>query len=575
MKCRMENPQILDNYVRNLLSFRGVEDIDDFLNPNKNNLQDPDDLVNISEGALLYLNNIGDDKRILIIVDSDCDGFTSSAIIYQYTKIIAPTTQIDYWLHNGKEHGLSDHIDKLMDEEVKYDLIILPDSSSNDVEYHNKLKEINTPCLCLDHHQVDVTISDNAIIVNNQISPNYRNKELVGAGVTFQFCRYIDKLLKIDRADDFIDLAALGQIGDMGSVLTLENRYIISRGLKSIKNFMFKSMIEKQDYSMGGKITPISVAFYIVPLINAMIRVGTNEEKDRLFRSFIDGKELVVSHKRGAKGELEKVAIESIRECTNAKSRQTKLIENAEQQIEYKICKYGLLNNKVILVRLEDDMVFPSELNGLLAMKIAAKYKRPAMVLRLGPDGYDKGSMRGVNQSALTSFKDFLNESGFVESMGHDNAAGAIIKDENLSAFHAYANEKLANIDFGENYYDINFERNVTSSDLDRLITDISRHDDIWGQSNNVPLIHVKGLIVEPDEISIIGKNSDTVKIEKNGITYIKFKAKDMIEDLSKYSETINIEIVGEANLNEWGGRTTPQIFIKDYEIKKENIFEF
>lgn len=575
MKCRMENPQILDNYVRNLLSFRGVEDIEDFLNPNKNNLQDPDDLVNIREGAQLYLDNIGDDKHILIIVDSDCDGFTSSAIIYQYTKIIAPTTQIDYWLHNGKEHGLSDHIDKLMDEEVKYDLIILPDSSSNDVEYHNKLKEINTPCLCLDHHQVDVTISDNAIIVNNQISPNYQNKELVGAGVTFQFCRYIDKLLKINRAEDFIDLAALGQIGDMGSVLTLENRYIISRGLKSIKNFMFKSMIEKQDYSMGGKITPISVAFYIVPLINAMIRVGTNEEKDRLFRSFIDGKELVVSHKRGAKGELEKVAIESIRECTNAKSRQTKLIENAEQQIEYKICKYGLLNNKVILVRLEDDMVFPSELNGLLAMKIAAKYKRPAMVLRLGPDGYDKGSMRGVNQSALVSFKDFLNESGFVESMGHDNAAGAIIKDENLSAFHAYANEKLANIDFGENYYDINFERNITSPDLGRLITDISRHDDIWGQSNNVPLIHVKGLIVEPNEISIIGKNSDTVKIEKNGITYIKFKAKDMIEDLSKYSETINIEIVGEANLNEWGGRTTPQIFIKDYEIKKENIFEF
>ena len=575
MKCRMENPQILNNYVRNLLSFRGVEDIEGFLNPNKDNLQNPDDLVNISEGAQLYLNNIGDDKRILIIVDSDCDGFTSSAIIYQYTKIIAPTTQIDYWLHNGKEHGLSDHIDKLMDEEVKYDLIILPDSSSNDVEYHNKLKEINTPCLCLDHHQVDVTISDNAIIVNNQISPNYQNKELVGAGVTFQFCRYIDKLLKINRAEDFIDLVALGQIGDMGSVLTLENRYIISRGLKSIKNFMFKSMIEKQDYSMGGKITPISVAFYIVPLINAMIRVGTNEEKDRLFRSFIDGNELVVSHKRGAKGELEKVAIESIRECTNAKSRQTKLIENAEQQIEYKICKYGLLNNKVILVRLEDDMIFPSELNGLLAMKIAARYKRPAMVLRLGPDGYDKGSMRGVNQSALASFKDFLNESGFVESMGHDNAAGAIIKDENLSAFHAYANEKLANIDFGENYYDINFERNVTSPDLDRLITDISRHDDIWGQSNNVPLIHIKGLIVEPNEISIIGKNSDTVKIEKNGITYIKFKAKDMIEDLSKYSETINIEIVGEANLNEWGGRTTPQIFIKDYEIKKENIFEF
>ena len=575
MKCRLVNPNYSNDYVKNLLKQRGVEDLNGFFNPTINNLQSPEDLSNIDEGAKLYLDCIGNGKKILIIVDSDCDGITSSAIIYQYTKDLAPGTGIDYWLHDGKEHGLSDHIDRIFEEGITYDLIILPDSSSNDVEYHDKLKELKIPCLCLDHHQVDTKISDNAIIVNNQISEKYNNKELVGAGVTYQFCRYIDHKYDYNYADKYIDLAALGQIGDMGSVLNLENRYIITQGLTHINNFMFKAMIEKQDYSMGGKVNPITVAFYIVPLINAMIRVGTNEEKTRLFESFIDGETLIPCQKRGAKGTLEKRAIESIRECTNARSRQNKLIDNAEIQIDYKIHKHGLLDNKILLVRLEDDMDFPSELNGVLAMKLVAKYKKPAMVLRLGPDGYDKGSMRGVNQSALTSFKDFLNESGFVESTGHDNAAGAIIKDEYLAAFHAYANEKLANIDFGENYYDVNFERSVTSPDLDKLIFDIGHYNDIWGQSNNVPLIHVKGMLIQPQNINIIGKNSDTVRIEINGVTYIKFKAKEMIENLSQYKDRINIEIVGEANINEWGGRTTPQVVIRDYEIKKDNIFEF
>jgi hypothetical protein len=28
------------------------------------------------------------------------------------------------------------------------------------------------------------------------------------------------------------------------------------------------------------------------------------------------------------------------------------------------------------------------------------------------------------------------------------------------------------------------------------------------------------------------------------------------------------MEVVGRANLNSWGGRVTPQIFIEDYEVK-------
>lgn len=64
-----------------------------------------------------------------------------------------------------------------------------------------------------------------------------------------------------------------------------------------------------------------------------------------------------------------------------------------------------------------------------------------------------------------------------------------------------------------------------------------------------------------------MGRNSNTVKIEKNGISYMKFHAKDFIKDLERY-EDFEMEIVGRANLNTYGGRYTPQIFIDAYELK-------
>lgn len=64
-----------------------------------------------------------------------------------------------------------------------------------------------------------------------------------------------------------------------------------------------------------------------------------------------------------------------------------------------------------------------------------------------------------------------------------------------------------------------------------------------------------------------MGKNKDTVKFEKFGIAYMKFHAKDLIEELNKYSD-MKIEVVGHANLNEWGGKVTPQIFIEDIELE-------
>ena len=374
MKTKLVNKDIRENYTNELLMERGLspEELEYFLNvPDDSYLQRPLDLDYIEQAADMFehMTTTPNTDTIAVVVDSDVDGFTSAAIFIQYLRKWNTEVNIVPILHKGKGHGLSDTIEDVFeltkDNTVKY--VVLPDSSSNDYKYHEQLGAEGIQCLVLDHHIVepDTHFSDHAIIVNNQLSPNYKNKDLCGAGVTWQFCRYYDSLKGTSYADEYIDLAALGIISDMMSMLSLENRYIVHTGLNNINNYFFRALCEKQSFSMGGKVNPISVAFYITPLINAMIRAGAEDEKQRCFQAFIDGHALVESHKRGAKGTFEEVAIESARECTNARAKQNRILDKAVEELEIKIAKHDLLENKILFVRLEEDDQFPPELNGL------------------------------------------------------------------------------------------------------------------------------------------------------------------------------------------------------------------
>ena len=569
MKVNLVNENFTSDYLANLLHTRGVVNIEDFLEPTDKYLSDPTLLDNVNQGARWLeetLNKEG--SKILIIVDCDVDGFTSGAIMWNYIHAIAPMQELAFMLHEHKQHGLEDCCQEILDSNIDYDLIILPDSSSNDFKYHELLGERGIRCLVLDHHEVDEKVfSEHACIINNQLSERYPNKDLTGAGVAWQFCRYHQSLGITSKkiADSLIDLAALGICGDMGSVLSMENRYIMSEGFSNINNYFFESAIEKQSYSMGGVVNATTVAFYIVPMMNAMIRVGSMEEKQRLF---------IPCNKRGAKGTTEEVAIESLRECTNAKAKQGRITDQMVEKLEQKIFKYDLLENKILFVRLDEDDDFPSEINGLIAMKLAAKFKRPTIVTRLGPDGFDKGSIRNISDCELSDLKAFLNESGYFEYVqGHANAAGCCINDAQLRAFHEYANDVLANINFNEGVYDVNFTRTMYDTDLASLIFDLGWHPEVWGQGNPEPLIYVSDLYIDKSDIQIMGAKQDTIKIEKNGVAFMKFRALDMIEELNRCNE-IKLNVVGKANLNNWMGNITPQIFIENYEII-DSLLEF
>lgn len=74
-----------------------------------------------------------------------------------------------------------------------------------------------------------------------------------------------------------------------------------------------------------------------------------------------------------------------------------------------------------------------------------------------------------------------------------------------------------------------------------------------------------------------MGSNSDTLKIEYNGVSYLKFRATEMIESFNKYpkNETLRIRIVGRPNINNWMGRQSAQVFIDDYDLEVGTVSDF
>lgn len=569
MKIKLVNDNITSDYTKNLLRSRGVDNIDDFLSPSEKNLQSWEDLDNIKLGVDLVKNTINDKKPYAILIDPDNDGFTSFAILYQYLKRLNPEKEIEYFVHSAKQHGLEDTYQVFQDKE--YSVVFLPDSSSNDGVF---AKEINARICVIDHHEIDNEPSDNMIVINNQSSAKYKNKYLSGAGMVWQFCRAMDYYFGHEWAYDYTDLAAVGICGDAMSGLEIENQYIWSYGFSHINNFFLKTLIDKQNFSMKGIVNPTTVAFYISPLLNAATRVGTTEEKLHMAEAFINGEKLIPSNKKGHKGELVALAAEATRECVNAKSRQARILDNIEEKIDIKINKKDLLINKVLFVELDDDDDFPSTLNGLLATRLTNKYSRPTIVARANDDGYIRGSARAIKTENMDSFKQYLEESEMFEYvLGHPLAFGCSISSYNLDKFFSYSNDSLKDVELGEKCYSVNFIRDAMDNDIDNLIRDVGEYGYIWSNQNDEPILYIDNIILSTNEIQIIGTNRDTVKFTKNGITYIKFKANELIDELSGMKDII-MKIVGRCNINEWNGIKNPQIIIDDYEII-DNMYGF
>ena len=586
--------------IEQILTNRGIprDEVYHYLNTTDDDISSPLDLgeKSLNAAAQSIIQHISSKDKMLVICDCDCDGFTSAALLINYLYDLFPNyieTDLKWFVHEDKQHGLEDVMDYINSHDFK--LVIVPDAGSNDYEYHQFLQKKGIDVIVLDHHLADET-SPYAIVVNNQLC-DYENKELSGVGVVYQFCRFIDEKMKTNFADEYLDLVALGLTGDMMSLTSIETKHLINKGFEpnNIKNPYIYEMWQKNKFKLGEHITSIDAAFYIVPMVNAVQRSGTIEEKELLFKSMLkyEAFEIIPSTKRGCKGQTEKLVEQAVRMSTNVKNRQTRAQDASMEYLENKIEKENMMNRKVLLFTLEPGKV-DKNIAGLIANKISAKYQRPCCMLtktEVLDDSIEnnglfnsyiyktvyQGSARGYEMSGITNFKDICDETGCVNwTAGHQNAFGISIDEDRIEEFLEKTDMALVNMASEPVYY-VDYIYNGADVNPQDIL-EISNLSDLWGKDMDEAMVAVKDIKISKELVVVYRKTSNTLKITlPNKVSLMKFNATDeeceMLEDQT--GAYIQMDIVGKCHKNEWLGNITPQIFIEDWEITGQGKYLF
>lgn len=407
-----------DDLLTRLLENRGISDIHSFLRLSEDVIHNGMLLHNMREGLRLFYKYIHikaiknkEKLRIHVIVDPDMDGYGSACLIIRYIRDLCnyynnDTIEITYSFHKGKQHGI---ILKNL-EQYDFDLLISPDGGTNDVESCKQLKEQGKDIIILDHHKIEKE-NPYATVINCQ-DGIYPNTELSGVGVVYKFCKEYDRGCNCDFADKYLDLVALGQIGDQVDLRSFETRYLTLKGIDQFGkyNTLLQEIMIANEYQIQNKINIKKIGWNIAPFFNAVNRIGTQDNKKDLFRALLGEQETKIWRGRATKNnpnpKEEDLTLQQFtaKEIKSIKSRQDGIVTRGVKEIDQYIQENKLDDNKIVL--LDSTEYISGDFTGLVANKLAEKYKRPTVLLKKRvSDNYD-GLSYLININAKNEKKD-------------------------------------------------------------------------------------------------------------------------------------------------------------------------
>lgn len=511
--------------------------------------------------------SISDNKKIGILVDNDADGFTASSLLYRFITTNLKYHNIVYIITEGKTHGLStDAMEEVYEKEVEF--LIIPDAASNDKDQIEELIDSDINVLVLDHHEVNIKDVP-SVVINNQLLEGV-NKNFTGVGMVYLFCKiYCNEFLSRDVVDKYLDLVALGQTGDVSDISNPEIRYLAYTGVRNINNPFIKAVMERKSIENP---TTRDWSFSIISMINAVTRIGTIEEKHRLFEALAidyDTTRTVEIRKKNRKtGKFDKIEVEMTfpeivaKECESIKAKQDKIVKEALGAVKY------IYKNNVLIGILDSD--YPSSINGLIAMKLSDKYRKPVMIGRWITDILNNYYLSGSIRAQNIDFKSILLRSGLFNFVqGHSQAAGFSINETNLEDLYEY----LDNYKFKtNNKYEVDV---LTDKPNESDIIQVELNKDVLGGAIQYPLFGYEEIEFNK---RCINKRGSVLSFFDDNVTFVLFNAPDGIKeeiDNNIVNNKITMNIVGEPRINKFGNKEQSQIVIKDYEIleveEKEN----
>lgn len=522
---------------------------------------------------LNQIKEVGNDNiNIAILVDPDGDGFSSGALMYNYLHDKLGIKHIKTLLPLTKEHGISAFYKKNVFSQSwsKFNVLILPDSSSNDLSTIASLHDnFDIVSYIIDHHILENNIEDFVFnkkyqkffkVVSDQLSIDQKiTHEFTGVGMSWLFCKRLDELLtgsyrelvqnNYINANLYLDLVAIGQISDVSDTREEKLHIIVMTGLNNLHNNLLREF---------AKVKPLScikdVQFSVVPMINAVSRIGEKEDRGVLIQALTNqDQEFLVTKKRKNKStghfelrsERQNIYEYAVDMLQRVKRTQDSIVKNAVSEMSEENEEI----NSVIVKTLPDK--YDTGIAGLIANKIQGKYHLPALVIN--------SDLRGSARSPRNydNLKDVLSDFGSVNyALGHEQAFGVSINsvDDFVTEFRSSG---LTN---NEEYVlpvDKVYINDLPTVNECQTVSDFKQ---VWSGVNDEPVVGVLGLDISK---ALVNVKNGTLKIVIGDIEIVQFNSDlDIDNNFNRFA--CYVDIVGKPSVNKFFGRTTNQLVVDE-----------
>lgn len=469
----------LDPIVARLLTQRGYTDptsAEAFLNPQLSSLTNPKLLPDFeaAKNTLFAAREKG--EKIYIHGDYDVDGVTSAAILYRFLN--ATGFIVEGHVPHREAEGYGIHIDTVKRAHASgAKLILTCDCGTSSHTQLQAAYELGMKVVITDHHESPEVLPPAEAIVN----PKRRDYdgpggELSGAGIAFLFCLGLCPDLNITNEvffRRFLDLAVMGTVADV-MPLHLNNRILTRHGLPNLHTTQKKGLrallrvANLDDFST--KLTTRHIGFQIGPRINA---VGRIDDADVAFR-------LLTTENNQEATELADFLDKKNKE---RRELQDALVEEAILKIESE----NLQSRSAIVVAGEN---WQKGIVGIVAGKVAEKYRRPAFVLGIQGDTAT-GSARSIPAFNLFNAIE-ANRSLIIKGGGHAAAAGVSVSVENLEAFAQAINHFAENLLKPEDFLPrIRIDQSITLEETSLTLAQSLAQLEPFGEANPEPQFHM------------------------------------------------------------------------------------
>jgi single-stranded-DNA-specific exonuclease len=545
-----------DDILIKLQKVRSIKNINEFIEPPIHLEHNPYDLDNIDQAVQRIIKAIHTKENIKIMSDVDADGIVSCAIMYNYLQFHTDNISI---VHSQRSHGhgletileeMSDHEDVVyMDNET--DLLIIVDSSSNSVEACKLVREkYNCDIVIIDHHAIDRD-NPHAIIVNCQLG-DYPNKSLSGSAMCYKVLQVMDEYLDNSEADNYLDLVAIGLVADLMDLSKGENRSLVNRGIKHIRNEGLQQLLKANNVDFYYGISSSDIGYKISPLLNACSR--------------FDKIELALELLIESDMERAKVIAKELKKLNEYRKKEEKeIVESVFDKVD---------NSHKVAVIVDNDI--EANFRGLICMQLTSKLKKPAFVLTFNKEKNEyHGSARSVGQINLKKYCQLTGD--FIYCQGHEKAFGVGIKAEKIDQALEGLDQLIEN---NESEEEIEFDLELEANEItEELIENVEKFARITGQGVPPPKFLVREVIIQNGEL--LGKKvKETLKLNcENDLAVMKFKTDEeyanhffeALEDENNFF--VEADIIGTLNLNRYfhfGKKEliiTKQIFMEDYKL--------